>query len=67
MKALWANRRRWLAQAFAMPALATPPRSHQHYLPPSRLTAGDQLAALLSASACGRMTGNARAMRREAD
>src|SRR5476649_1603155 len=42
----------WLAQAFAMPALlATPPRSLSGIaLPPSRLTAGDELAALLGAS-----------------
>src|SRR5471030_1469567 len=43
---------RWLAQAFAMPALlATPPRSLSGIaLPPSRLTAGDKLAALLGPS-----------------
>ncbi|HWX89955.1 MAG TPA: FAD-binding oxidoreductase, partial [Rhizomicrobium sp.] len=43
---------RWLAQAFAMPALlATPPRTLSGIaLPPSRLTAGEKFAALLGAS-----------------
>jgi alkyldihydroxyacetonephosphate synthase len=43
---------RWLALAFAMPALlATPPRTLSGIaLPPPRLTADDKLAALLGAS-----------------
>jgi alkyldihydroxyacetonephosphate synthase len=42
---------RWLTQAVAMPALlATPPRALSGTLPPSRLTAGEKLAALLGVS-----------------